>query len=305
MVSVLGKRDRPKDKDVPSKPPIMKAVSKADGSAHRVLLVEDNATNQLVSLKILQKLGYDADIASNGFEALEALQAKPYDVVLMDCQMPEMDGFEATGIIRGWRLSKGQEATQEAVFKDRVSHIPIIAMTANAMKGDRERFIEAGMNDYLPKPIDKAVLCSALDMAAVSVDTGKPKRADHPIDSEPLCFNHPEALNRLGHDEELLREISGQFLERGTALVDKLTSALESLSVRDLRTAAHTLKGTALTLGAEQLGAAARQIESAAREDTPHETLASLVQNAREALEQLLPALRHYLGEEGQPASDE
>lgn len=106
----------------------------------RVLVADDNTINQQIAVKMLEKIGVYADVVGNGLEALKALAERPYDLVLMDCQMPEMDGYEATRQIR----TSGQTAS---------SHIPIIAMTANAMKGDAEKCIEAGMNDYLTKPM--------------------------------------------------------------------------------------------------------------------------------------------------------
>jgi PAS domain S-box-containing protein len=112
----------------------------------RILLAEDNAINQIVGLKILQKLGYRADPVANGLEVIQALETIPYDLVLMDCQMPEMDGFEATRAIRKMNMD-----------------IPIIALTANAMKGDRELCLDAGMNDYLSKPVKSADMAAILD----------------------------------------------------------------------------------------------------------------------------------------------
>jgi CheY-like chemotaxis protein len=116
----------------------------------RILVAEDNPINQSVALHMLEKAGYRADAVANGKEAVDALEKIPYDLVLMDVQMPEMDGFEATGFIR-------------AKEKNTTTHIPIIAMTAYAMEGDQERCLEAGMDDYVPKPIRPKQLFEVLD----------------------------------------------------------------------------------------------------------------------------------------------
>ena len=114
------------------------------GAKLRILVVEDNKVNQVLACAILAKAGHRADVAGNGIEALQALNSRPYDLVLMDMQMPEMDGLEATSEIRK--------------LPGEVARIPIVAMTANAMKGDRERCIQAGMNDYVSKPVDPVTL---------------------------------------------------------------------------------------------------------------------------------------------------
>jgi CheY-like chemotaxis protein len=115
----------------------------------RVLIVEDNAVNQMVAARLLEKLGCRVDVAANGRQAVEMLELQPYDAIFMDCQMPEMDGFEATREIR----------RREGLSL----HRPIIAMTANAMLGDRERCLDAGMDDYVSKPVRKADLAEALE----------------------------------------------------------------------------------------------------------------------------------------------
>jgi signal transduction histidine kinase/CheY-like chemotaxis protein/CHASE3 domain sensor protein len=124
--------------------------NQASRSKYRLLVAEDNQVNQVIAVKMLEKLGYRADVVANGKEAIDALLKRPYDLVLMDCQMPEMDGYTATEMIRSGKV-KGQR------------EIPIVAMTANAMKGDEERCLASGMNDYISKPISQKKLSSVMD----------------------------------------------------------------------------------------------------------------------------------------------
>ena len=139
-------------------------IDKADASDEvkipplRILIAEDNPINQKLALLMLDKMGYSADVAGNGLEVLEAVKAKDYDVILMDCQMPEMDGFSATRSLRSDEDGRGVRGTQQG--------IQIIAMTANAMRGDREKCLDSGMDDYLSKPIRKSGLLEALQNAA-------------------------------------------------------------------------------------------------------------------------------------------
>ncbi|MBI2421267.1 MAG: response regulator [Candidatus Hydrogenedentes bacterium] len=146
---VLGAHPAPSD-PAPAALVTRHTVSEANKQHARILLVEDNRTNQIVALKILQKLGYRADTAVNGAEALQAMSMTAYDLVFMDCQMPEMDGYEATSRVRD---------PESAVLNHA---IPIIAMTANAMQGDREHCLEVGMNDYVSKPISPGMLAEVL-----------------------------------------------------------------------------------------------------------------------------------------------
>jgi CheY-like chemotaxis protein len=132
------------------------------GADSRVLLVEDNPVNQAIAKKMLEKLGFRVDVAGNGKEALKAVQERPFEFVLMDCQMPEMDGFEATAEIRSLPSVGG---------------IPIIAMTANAMKGDREKCINAGMDDYISKPMNIKALTVLMQKWVAEVESRKRKAA--------------------------------------------------------------------------------------------------------------------------------
>lgn len=138
------------------------AIAEAKRRKVRILLAEDNAINQKVALTILEKLGYRADAVADGLEAIKALETIPYDLVLMDCQMPEMDGYEATHMIR----------SQESAVRNH--NIPIIAITAHAMKGDREKCIEAGMDDYIAKPIEPQVLIEKIEEWLNRSDTSQP-----------------------------------------------------------------------------------------------------------------------------------
>jgi CheY-like chemotaxis protein len=149
LVTVLGKKPESTKED--GKPPLVTRHSLAEARRKvRILLVEDNIVNQKLAMRLLEKMGYRSDAVSNGQEAVRALEMVPYDVVLMDVQMPEMDGYEATRVIR------------DPQSKVRNHEVPIIAMTANAMKGDRERCIEAGMDDYIAKPIEPQKLLEVI-----------------------------------------------------------------------------------------------------------------------------------------------
>jgi PAS domain S-box-containing protein len=214
-------------------------------SALRILLAEDNAMNQKVALRLLEQLGYRADVASNGREAIEALERQPYDVVLMDVQMPELDGLDATREI----CERWPEETRPH----------IVAMTANALPEDREACFAAGMNDYVAKPIRAEELVAALKRARplAGADGGSPALVS--LDDDAL-----KNLRDLGGDE-FLGEVIDAFLADAPELIATLRRSLDEQNNEELRRAAHTLKSNGATLGAAQFAELCRTLEHQAK----------------------------------------
>ena len=214
----------------------------------RILLAEDNLVNQKVAVRQLEKLGYRADIAANGLEALEAVSRISYDVVLMDCQMPEMDGFEATASIRR------REGT------GRYTHI--IAMTANALEGDREKCLAAGMDDYLCKPMK----IEELQQALMRCQNGYGSAArlgggDMQANDQPRPVNMKHLLDIASGDEGLLHELVELQLGQLSADVLRLRTAIASQAVEEVELIAHTNAGGSATCGMVALAAPLRELE--------------------------------------------
>jgi signal transduction histidine kinase/CheY-like chemotaxis protein/HPt (histidine-containing phosphotransfer) domain-containing protein len=222
----------------------------------RILLAEDNAVNQRVVLHILNKAGHSTLTVANGRAALEVLEREQFDVVLMDVQMPEMDGLEATAAIRAAEIKTGR-------------HLPIIAMTAHAMKGDRERCLAAGMDNYVSKPIQQAALLAALDsiLPGVSFVAGMesasvPEESAQDRPAVPChVFDHQTALDRVSGDESVLSEVIGLFLADAPRQVDNIRRAIEQNDPAALYSAAHALKGASGCLGGVRTAAAALHLE--------------------------------------------
>jgi CheY-like chemotaxis protein len=217
----------------------------------RVLVAEDNEVNQKLILLLLKKLGYDADLSVNGQEALEALRRRRYDVVLMDVEMPVMDGLEASRSIH-----------REFPEDERPR---IIAMTANAMQGDRETCLAAGMEDYLTKPIHADELAAALAYGApagASPETEDGEILDH------AALEHLEAATG---DPAFVAELVETFLREAPALLASLRSAQQAGQADELRRAAHTLKSNARTFGAVHLADLCQALEGSAKEGSAGE----------------------------------
>jgi CheY-like chemotaxis protein/HPt (histidine-containing phosphotransfer) domain-containing protein len=210
-----------------------------------VLLAEDNVVNQRLAASLLRRRGHKVTIAANGREALAAVTAQPFDVVLMDVQMPEMGGFEATAAIRALETQR------------QAPRMPIIAMTAHAMKGDRERCLAAGMDEYLTKPLDPRHLCALVEQMAGGTPAAEPR-------DEPATVSM-EVLARVGGDRQLLAEISRLFVDDAPRHLQKIREALDTRDGEALRRAAHGLKGAAANFDADGVVNAARTLEEIGR----------------------------------------
>ena len=249
-----------------------------EAASLRILIVEDDPTSQMVASRMLDRLGHRSDVVGDGREALEVVTTATYDVVLMDLKMPHVDGLEATRRLRAW-------------YGDR-PRPRIVALTARAMKGDRERCLEAGMDDYLAKPLHLEDL-----MAALSACT--PRRAARPevsltvIDGATLR----ELETMLGEDPGFFRGLLQEFLEDAERLVATIRTASEEGTFEELQRAAHTLKSSSATFGALSFSALCRELEEDGHAGGP-EGLASKV----EQLEMLFAQVRHELQARVEPA---
>jgi CheY-like chemotaxis protein len=229
----------------------------------RILLAEDNLVNQKVALRLLEKLDHRVDVVADGLAAVAAWQTGKFDLIIMDCQMPQMDGYEATREIR--RLEEGKR------------RIPIVALTAHAMKGDEEKCRAAGMDDYLSKPIDRVKLDICLERllpntgasglspviqeTTVADATTAPAPAiepgDNPVDWEAL-------LESIDGDASFARDLADAFIGTGNRELAAIAAALNSGDAAKLRISAHTLKGASANMRAAAATTAAARLESAA-----------------------------------------
>ncbi len=265
---------------------IRTALYKKSLKGMKVLLAEDNQTNQEITVALLEEVGVKADIAASGKEAVNAVSRKQYDVVLMDVQMPEMDGYEATRVIR--------ENNPPDV-------LPIIAMTANAMRGDKEKCLEAGMNRYIPKPVNQGILYRTLHAFAgdrqddLDIETLRQEAAQAPESvrrpDAPSCPDIPgvdvnDALRRLGVDYKSYINILSGFLGRNRDIIDQFKTACSVNDMETLRRLAHSLKGSAQNIGADKIGESASVIERMA-EESRIESLEILLDEIESQLERI------------------
>ncbi|NJN58673.1 MAG: response regulator, partial [Leptolyngbyaceae cyanobacterium SL_5_9] len=245
-------------------------------SSLKILLVEDNITNQKVTLKQLNGLGFEADLAVNGREAIEAIAQIDYDIVLMDCQMPMLDGYQATRLIR--------QMEQEKLKRQTI----IIAVTANALQEDQERAIAAGMDDYLSKPVRKDRLAAMLDRWGKAILTNStasqtqptPPDADRDALSPQLNWRHLHQISDGNREFEL--ELLQVFVEDSQIHLEALKRAIANHEIWEVEQAAHHIKGASANVGAKIMQAAAEQLEQQARQNqiqTPDRFLTEIDQS--------------------------
>lgn len=244
-------------------------LNEAKARRPRILLVEDNLTNKMVAEGMLKNLGCRATAVESGAAAIRALQKTAFDLVLMDCQMPDMDGFETTAVIRD---------PESRVLNHR---IPVIAMTAYVMKGDRERCMAAGMDDYLAKPIRQAHLAAMLEKRLSRVSDAVPllcskNRGPHcsgavppeqgqPQEASEAVFDPDELMERLDGDKELAGTVLDAFFESIPETLARLSDSLDTGDAAGIGLHAHSLKGAAANAGGAALSGIAREMEMAGK----------------------------------------
>ncbi len=225
----------------------------------QILLCDDNPINQKVAVRILQQLGYKPDVTANGREALEALDKKKYDVIFMDVMMPEMDGLEATRVIRD-----RQKAGVSEFYK---SQIVIIAMTAQAMQGDREKCMAAGMDDYLAKPIRPADVSNVLAkwMASKNPSPGPAAQAAAPSREAELPVDMDRLMELAGGEKAMLKELVELFYSQTVKQLAQLEAAIKANKTEEVRHLAHSCKGASATMGMAPLAAIFFELEKMGR----------------------------------------
>ena len=244
----------PLAKELPTEPEPISNIPAVKASTLRILLVEDNRANQKLAAYILRDRGHTVEIAPDGRQALVMSQKNHYDVILMDVQMPGMDGLEATAAIRA--REKGKQ------------RVPIIAMTAFAMKGDRERFLAAGMDGYLAKPMNanemivlvETLAAGSATNAAAAVATPPPPAGPASPQAAPV-FDPQLALTRCFDNPKMLEEMIQYFFNEADTLSQQMRAALEKGDLADVGRLGHHIKGTVAFLGAQPATNAAGAVE--------------------------------------------
>ncbi len=301
IMAVFGKQDLVTKKDIVTNISVFK--KKLRGI--RILLTEDNLTNQEVASAVLETAGIIVEIANDGVEAVEAVRSGSYDAVLMDIQMPNMDGYEATKNIR---------KEQAKIKNETIDRLPIIAMTAHAMIGDEQKCLEAGMDGYVTKPINQDQLFKVLSKfvkvkeESTSVepdrlnktsikkeksdkDDGMPESKSEGLPEKVPGINIQKILNVMNIMPEVFKKILLSYLRINRDTIEKLHAAFQNENWDDLSGLAHSLKGSSANIGADQLAQTSSVLEIAAREGATTPPAKTLVKNVETELSQVLASI--------------
>jgi CheY-like chemotaxis protein/HPt (histidine-containing phosphotransfer) domain-containing protein len=272
----------------------------------QVLLVEDNRVNREVAYRTLKTFGIEAVVVENGSEAVTAIRNGTFDLVLMDCQMPVMDGYEATQAVREWEQGSGR------------LRLPIVAMTANAMQGDREKCLAAGMDDYVAKPIKREMVAAALARWLTVNHQGQEPFSGSPDTMAEAAIGKlarqelsraGSASNELALDKAVLMQLGelmgeglgdviGTYLSDTPVQLENIASAIESGDYAALGRAAHSVKSSSHSLGAVVLGKVAEALEVLMRQKGSLDEAARLSASLRVAFDAVAPSLREAAAEE-------
>jgi PAS domain S-box-containing protein len=248
----------------------------------RILLAEDNPINQNLTVRLLNKQGHDVVVAADGKDALAAVARQPFDLILMDLQMPEMDGLEATGVIRSQESARGG-------YGPGGSSIPIVAMTAFAMTGDRDKCMQAGMDDYVTKPVRAQELYAAIDRIAERIATQSPTANPDTTDA----IDWSAALEYVAGDEQMLRDLVRIFLAEAPRWLLELRQAIAANQMTDVKRTAHNLKGSVRLFGSKSAFDSAFLLEQMSRSGNLSEAAGALAA-LEQTIERILPMLRQF-----------
>ena len=247
----------------------------------RILVAEDNITNQQVAMGMLQKLGLRADVAANGAEAVQAIATIPYDLVLMDVQMPEIDGLEASRLIR---KAEAERLRAKGCDPSNSPRIPIIAMTAHALQGDRDKCLQAGMDGYITKPVEVPALVAALKEWLKPKDVGRQPleggtmedRSASTLQKATPIFDRAALMDRIMNDQELARVVTAGFLGDLPRQIERLKHGVAGGDARQVEQQAHRIKGASATVGGMALSLIAGTMEKAGQAGDLHAAKACL-----------------------------
>jgi Amt family ammonium transporter len=283
-------------KPLPSSDAVPAIVKNLGTGCHRILIAEDNEINQMVTQEILEKAGYQCRVANNGLEAVELIKKRPFDLILMDCQMPTMDGFTAASTIRSLE--------QSGDLKGPNHPIPIIALTANALKGDHDRCLASGMVDYVSKPVDPQNLLNVIQKqlqgkAAVEDTIAQKKQAD--IEKKQVStstLNYDLLRDKFFNDDEFIQKILQMFLERVPDFMSQLINAYRSGNMQETLRVSHEIKGVSSNISAMEVSETAGKIEEMVKKGQ-YDQLPQEIEILEKRMEQCVASIEDIITEAG------